>query len=124
MLTIDKLLQAAGNGNGDRLRQLIEGGIDINATNELDYSPLMSAARSYRVEIVTWLTERGADVNAVTSDGQYVLHAAIGETPSQPERQAACVDLLLQAGARLTRQRCRTSLPPLAVAAVFDRHGE
>jgi len=97
--TIDNLLQAAGNGNGDRVRQLIGGGIDINATNELDYSALMSAARSYRVEIVSWLIERGADVKTVTSDGQYVLHAAIGETPSQPERQATCVDLLLEAGA-------------------------
>lgn len=98
--TIDKLLQAAGNGDSARLRAALDDGICVNDANHLGYTALMSAARSYRVELVSILIELGADVNAITSDGQSVLHAAVGETPSQPDRQAACVKMLLDAGAK------------------------
>jgi ankyrin repeat protein len=98
--TVEKLLQAAGRGDLERLRAALDEGIGVNDTNDIGYTALMSAARSYRVEIVSLLIELGADVNAITSDGQSVLHAAVGETPSQPEQQAACVKMLLDAGAK------------------------
>lgn len=101
MTLINDLLQAAGTGNTDRVKQIIHDGMDINATNEIGYSALMSATRSYQVETVSWLISRGADVNAITSDGRSVLHTAIGETPSSPARQGECVNLLLQAGAAI-----------------------
>jgi len=87
------------SGYADRVQQIIEDGVDINATNKIGYSALMSAARSYRLKIVSWLISRGTKVNAITSDGRSVLHCAIGDTPSQPARQGECVDLLLRAGA-------------------------
>lgn len=97
--TIDSLLQEAGRGDLERVRSILDHGVGVNDANEIGYTPLMSAARSYQVEIVSFLIERGADVKAVDSDGQSVLHAAVGESPSQPERQATCVKMLLEAGA-------------------------
>lgn len=98
-LTVDQLLQAAGCGDLTQVRTLIDQGVGLSDSNDIGYTPIMSAARSYRVEIVSLLIGLGADVNAVTEDGQSVLHAAVGETPSQPDRQAECVRLLLDAGA-------------------------
>lgn len=113
-----RLLNAAGRGNLARVRECIAFGMSINAANAVGYTALMSSARSYRVEVVEWLISQGADVNAKTHDGQTVLHAAVGETPSQPERQAACVAALLEAGANPDVQT-PTGYSPLMRAAWF-----
>lgn len=97
---VDTLLRAAGRGNLTKVQELVESGLAPDSANEIGYTPLMSAARSYRVEVVEFLLEAGADPNAqTTDDGQGVLFSAVGETPSQPLRQARCVELLLKAGA-------------------------
>lgn len=113
-----KLLNAAGRGNGTAVRALIADGMPIDVSNGVGYTALMSAARSYRIEIVDWLLSQGADPNAVTHDGHTVLHSAVGETPSQPERQAACVLALLKAGADPNIQT-PTGHTPLMQAAWF-----
>ena len=97
--SIDALLRAAATGELDAVRRLIATGTDVNATNEIGYTPLMSAARSYRTSVVRFLLEQGADPNAVCSDGMTALHAAVGETPSLAEAQAECVRYLVEAGA-------------------------
>jgi ankyrin repeat protein len=95
-----EILCAAGSGDAKAVREYLATGVPVDTANELGYTALMSAARSYRIELVDWLIENGADVNAITTDGQSVLHAAVGETPSQPDRQGACVASLLIAGAK------------------------
>ena len=77
---------------------------------------LMSAARSYRSEVVRFLLEHGADVNARTHDGLTALHTAAGETPSLPERQAECVRLLLEAGANPDAASASGETPLMAAA--------
>src|SRR5262245_59125231 len=114
----DKLLRVAGSGDAAKVRKMIAGGAGVNSSNDIGYSGLMSAARSYRHEVVSLLIEHGADVNAVTTDGQSVLHAAIGETPSQPDQQGKCVRAMLAAGANANAS---TSIghTPLMMAAWF-----
>ncbi|MCA8968344.1 MAG: ankyrin repeat domain-containing protein [Planctomycetes bacterium] len=94
-----RFLQAAGSGDLDAVQSLLAAGLDVDACNAIGYTPLMSAARSYRVEIVQLLLAAGADPNRRFEDDNSVLHAATLETPSQPDRQATCVRLLLEAGA-------------------------
>jgi len=96
---IDKLLEAAYGGHLGEVEKLLSSGVPVDLANDIGNTALMSAVRSYRVEMAVLLIEHGADVNALTSDGQSVLHSAVGGTPSQPGRQAACVEMLLGAGA-------------------------
>ena len=98
-MEVDSLLQAAGNGQLDEIQKCLAEGVDVNVRNTDGYTALMSAARSYRVEIVRYLLSVGADPNSTFEDGNSVLHAAVGESPSQPEAQAECVGLLLRSGA-------------------------
>ena len=98
---IDKILAAAGHGDLEGVRQLLDSGVSVNIANHLGYTPLMSAARSYRVEVVSFLLDAGAEPRHTTNDGYTALHTAVGETPSLPEKQRDCVRLLVQAGAPL-----------------------
>ena len=97
----DKILAAAGHGDLESVRNLLDSGASVNIANHLGYTPLMSAARSYRVKIVSFLLDGGADPGRTTNDGYTALHTAVGETPSLPEKQRDCVRLLVRAGAPL-----------------------
>ena len=118
---IHQLLSAAGDGDARVVRECLATGLTVDTANELGYTPLMSAARSYRIELVDWLIAEGANVNAITTDGQTVLHAAVGETPSQPDKQGACVTSLLRAGA-MPNIQTPAGHTPLMLAAWFGCH--
>jgi uncharacterized protein len=115
-LEIDKLLRAAGTGRVEAVRKALAGGLPVDAANDIGYTPLMSAARSYRVEVVVLLLEAGADVHRRMQDGYTALHSAVGEPPSQPERQQECVRMLLARGADPNAQT-DTGMTPLMCAA-------
>ena len=89
-----------------------------DATNAIGYTPLMSASRSYRVEVVEELLKRNADPNMAANDGLTALHCAVASVPSQPDRQARCVEILLDAGAEPS-PATDTGLTPLMNAAWF-----
>ena len=119
---VDRALQAAGRGRIEELRRLLEEGLEVDSTNENDYTPLMAASANYRVEIGELLLRAGADQNRVTVHGSCVLRVAVGSTPSLPEDQAECVRLLLAAGADPNRADDRGGTP-LMRAAWFGCQG-
>jgi ankyrin repeat protein len=59
----EQLLQAAGSGQTDKVRQLVEGGANINAQNAEGRTPAMIATYNNDVETAKVLIEAGADVN-------------------------------------------------------------
>jgi len=118
---IDELLQACGKGELDEVNRILDSGVSPNSANKIGYTPLMSAASSYRVEVLKLLLARGADPNARASDGLSALHCAVGSTPSQPAQQAECVKLLLNSGG-LPNVSDDTGLTPLMDAAWFGCH--
>lgn len=118
---IDELLQACGKGELDEVSRLLDSGVSPSSANKIGYTPLMSAASSYRVEVLKLLLARGADPNSRTADGLSALHCAVGSTPSQPARQAECVRTLLSSGS--SPNVCTdTGLTPLMNAAWFGCH--
>ena len=63
----DQLNIAAGNGNLDKIKMLIDGGADINAANEIGITPLIAAKIAGRDEVVQMLLKKGAKDKAVPS---------------------------------------------------------
>jgi uncharacterized protein len=71
-----ELLAAAAAGNVTRVKQLLDAGANIEATNQMGATPLMWAALNGRSEVVAMLLERGANINARTKSGVTALSAA------------------------------------------------
>ncbi|XP_054156102.1 26S proteasome non-ATPase regulatory subunit 10-like [Oppia nitens] len=67
---------AASDGNKELVRKLIADGADIDATDEMGWTPLMIACSAGHYDIVQTLVEHKADINAVNSTGQSALHYA------------------------------------------------
>jgi len=67
---------AASEGNKDKVFQLVRDGADIEATDEMGWTPLMIACSAGHEEIVEYLVSKGADMNAANSTGQSALHYA------------------------------------------------
>jgi ankyrin repeat protein/tetratricopeptide (TPR) repeat protein len=75
----NQLVHAAGNGNLEMLRLLLEHGMDINAHGTFglgNETPLGTAAENGHHLVVEFLLERGADPQATGGDGTTVLMAA------------------------------------------------
>ena len=64
-------LHAAVSSNQKQIVEwLIEAGADVNARQQVDYTPLMGAAANARIEIMELLLAHGADRTMKTTDGK------------------------------------------------------
>lgn len=86
---------AASDGDLERVIELVECGYDVNAYDELSFTPLHYAVKGEYFKVVRYLLSVGADVNAHEEE-------KIGETPLG-EVAAECsyemAELLVKAGA-------------------------
>ena len=83
---------AANNGNIERIKELLQKGIDVNGNqNEFNGTPLTCAARNGHADCVNFLVEAGADVNC-RDDASALYYAIIYGLDD-------CVDILLENGA-------------------------
>lgn len=65
-----------GHGNLDLTEFLLARGVDVNAANDMQMTPLHVAAIMRRPRLAQRLLEQGADVNAQSGTGQTPLHQA------------------------------------------------
>ena len=73
----DSIWSAAAEGNLNAVKKYLAKGIDINAKGgSLKSTVLLSATLYDQVEMVEFLIQNGADVNAKSEDGTTALHAA------------------------------------------------
>lgn len=79
-------------------------------------SPLHMATGWGQKEIVTWLLQNGADINALNNNGGMPIHVAASQ--NQPE----CAEILLQNGADLEALRELGGMTPLAIAVLKDNY--
>ena len=72
------LIDAAMDGNFEKVKLLIENGADVNAKNNNGQTALMYVAREGDLEIAKYLVENGADINAKDNDWGYtaLIYAA------------------------------------------------
>jgi ankyrin repeat protein len=63
------LITAANQGDINRMKQLIDEGVDVNAQNERGVTALISAASGLQHEAVALLLSKGADPSKVTDQG-------------------------------------------------------
>lgn len=93
VVSAENLIMFAGQGNIEKVRLLLDAGIDVNGMDKHGATALISASWAGKQEVVDYLLEARADVNAVTQSKLTALMAAI----SQKNDQVALV--LLEHGA-------------------------
>ncbi|RCH88603.1 cyclin-dependent serine/threonine protein kinase [Rhizopus azygosporus] len=72
----DNLWVAAGDGQLDRVKELIEGGMDVNSHDQFGYTAMHAAVSYNQTEIVKYLLDKGADVNVEDFDKDTPLFVA------------------------------------------------
>ena len=91
------LHEAAASGNTDKILELINRGKDVNAKNEMRFTPLIVAAQNGQVEAIELLLNKGADIKAKTEivffKGYTALIAAVSGD------HARAVKILIEKGA-------------------------
>jgi hypothetical protein len=96
----DALSEAARRGDAAKVKELLDGGVDVNTKFRYDRMALSFAADRGHAEVVKLLIERGADLNAKDTFYNataltWAVNPAMGRTP----QHADVVKLLLQHGA-------------------------
>ena len=78
------------------VRHLIERGVDVNARDCRQWTPLHFAARAHNAAVIKLLIEAGADVHARNNEGITSMHQYVLRDPVTLE----VLELFLAAGAR------------------------
>jgi len=123
------LMQASELGDVATVRRLVEdpdAGVDLECRTERGETPLMLAAWNGHVDLVRFLLEAGADVQATDREREDALIGASGRPG-----KAAVLEMLLTGGAHVDRRNAsgRTALIEAASvgsednAAVLLRYG-
>ncbi|KAI8980432.1 ankyrin repeat-containing domain protein [Pilobolus umbonatus] len=63
MSSKDNLWVAAGDGQLDRVKELIESGVDVNSHDQFGYTAMHAAVSYNQIEVVEYLITKGADIN-------------------------------------------------------------
>lgn len=73
----EMLVKVAESGNIDRMKRLLDGGLDVNLVATGDGTALIGAARAGQTRMVEFLLDRNADPNVVArGDGSPLIAAA------------------------------------------------
>mgnify|MGYP001354399174 CR=1 FL=1 len=104
-------------GDLNRVKQLIaKDPAQMQAKTPEGKSPLHMATGWGQKEIVIWLLQNGADINALNNNGGMPIHVAASQ--NQPE----CAAILLQSGADIEALRELGGMTPLAIAVLKDNY--
>ena len=101
-----KLLSAAGRGEIDKVRSLLDAGADINVRDSNQQTPLLRAAAFGFQSVIIELVYRGADVKVIDENKQNVLHLAANSWVSP-----STIKLLLSEGADIHARDNRNQTP-------------
>jgi ankyrin repeat protein len=77
--SVNALVEAAGKGNNQSVKELIDKGTPINALDQFGHSALTEACWNGKTETVKLLLEKGADPTIKKSDGATPLNLAAGQ---------------------------------------------
>lgn len=91
------LLTLSGDPNSKVVSHLIELGVDVNARDGRQWTPLHFAARTRDPVVVRLLIQAGADVNAKDREGVSPLNVGLFRNPINLE----AIELLISSGAKM-----------------------
>ena len=95
------LHEAAEEGDVAAVRTLIEvGGMDVDTVDGDGWTPLHYAADQKKLEVVTYLVEKGADVNALTNDELTPLDLVTFLESYKSEEKERVASYLVEHGAK------------------------
>ena len=94
-VSIPAYLDAALNGNSDKVKEFVAGGMTVDTTDENESTAMMLAAYNCHTEVVKYLLGKGADVNHRDINNRTALMYA----SSGPANET--VKILLEAGAEI-----------------------
>jgi ankyrin repeat protein len=125
---------AARYGHIGVMQLLMKKGVGIDETNSINWTALLFAARSCRVEAVRFLIAEGADVNANDNFGRTVLMYAAspfrqGDDPFNKEvpEKEDCLDilrLLIASGANINERAIDDNNSVIAIRVIdYDEKG-
>lgn len=103
-------MEAINDGNLKLVKHFLERGVDVNATDENGFTPLMMAASEDQPEIAQLLIDKGAKVNFVNAQGWTAL------TEAADEGALATAKVLLNAGAD-AHLKIKNDASPIRMAA-------
>ena len=109
---MSELIDFSGNGNIDRVRQLLDSGADLNLQNDNGYTALINASLNGHTFMVELLLSSGADLNLQNINGYTALMTA--ENHGHPEiarilkHHMNIIRIQSIARGRLTRCNART----------------
>lgn len=111
------LFYAAAKWQPKLVKALINKGVNVNVTEDLESTPLHLVAGMGNVEIALLLINAGADVNAINEFGWTPLYCAVSASSLifDVGDNAAVIDLLVKNGADITIAD-KSSLTPLDIA--------
>jgi uncharacterized protein len=84
----------------EMIKALIERGIDVNARDRYDNTPLHYAARSKKPELMQLLLDAGAEIDPLNRDGLTPLRLMLTTKPANLE----AIELLLSRGANMNQK--------------------
>lgn len=106
-----ELHDAAGAGNVEELKRLLDTGLSLEERDGTKETPLISAARAGQAPVVDVLVKRGADLMARNDRGMTALHAA------SYGGSLASVKLLVDAGSAVNDADDKFKVTPLIIAS-------
>jgi Mg2+ and Co2+ transporter CorA len=95
LLKVYRLLDAADEGNQDRVKALLKEDPNPNLHDSAQQSPLHLAVRKNHTQVVRLLLSNGADVSLPNIGGMTALHFAVTSNP----KTGAIIEMLLDEGA-------------------------
>ena len=101
-LELDHLLEASAEGDVEKVKLLLDQGIDVNSANAQGWTALTNAAYNQHSELVKFLVKHGADVNHANVNGTTVLMYAKSKIIGTQNYQT--LNYLLDNGADPTRK--------------------
>ncbi len=113
--TQDDLHQAVLQNDIERLKEILDAGIDADAVNQDGQSPLMVAAYQGKIDVLRLLLNSGADINFKDEiDRNPLIYAISGNKPNS-------VSELLSRGASISAADVKGN-SPLHYASKLDNH--
>ena len=108
---------AAGDGNAPLVKQLLSSGVDPNAPDDNDWTPLHFAAQAYSPDVIETLLEAGANPDLQDSFGNTALFRAVFNSRGD----GSVIKLLRAAGADPNAEN-DSGVSPLSLARTIGNY--